>query len=168
MHPTIEIWSVKALCMQLRQQVPGCETVGIFLTGNARGKEEWAYLDDALLLDIHDTTNAHDPMAFLPEHGDRVLDFLQRNETCGRICVCCDSGQSRSTAMAAAIMRYFGQDDLSVWEDPHYHPNLLVYERQMAAFGMAVSKERLAQLKAISDDALSSAIRRSREGMCRL
>lgn len=54
---------------------------------------------------------------------------------------CCDAGESRSPAVVAALMRYFGLDDLQIWRNPHYHPNLLVFEMLAAALGAAVSDE---------------------------
>lgn len=158
----IEIYPYKVLRMLLRQQVPECETVGIFLTANAGGCEEWAYLDDVLILDVHDTENTRDPKAFSLEHGKQVQAFLEKNKSAQRICVCCDSGQSRSTAMAAALTRYFGGDDLPIWENPQYHPNRLVYRSQLQVFGIEVSDDELLRLRGISDNALHEAIRRSR------
>ena len=163
MIPHIRIYPYKGLQMLLRQEVPSCETVGIFLTANAQGIEEWAYLDDVLILDVHDTLNERDAKVFTEAHGRQVRSFLQRNKTAAQICVCCDSGQSRSTAMAAAIVRYFGGDDLFIWEDPRYHPNTVVYRRQLAAFGIEISEEEAARLRQISDEALSNAIRKTRE-----
>lgn len=162
MIPHIRIYPYKGLQMLLRQEVPSCETVGIFLTANAEGREEWAYLDDVLILDVHDTLNERDAKVFTEVHGRQVRSFLQRNKTAAQIFVCCDSGQSRSTAMAAAIVRYFGGDDRFIWEDPRYHPNTLVYGQQLAAFGIDASEEELARFRQISDDALSAAIRKSR------
>lgn len=54
---------------------------------------------------------------------------------------CCDAGESRSPAVAAAVMRYFGLDDMQVWKIPHYHPNMLVFEMLSDALGAAVSDE---------------------------
>lgn len=54
---------------------------------------------------------------------------------------CCDAGESRSPAVAAAAMRYFGLDDMQVWRNPHYHPNMLVFEMLAGALGVAVSDE---------------------------
>lgn len=162
MLPKVEIYPYKALRMLLRQEVPECETIGIFLTANAQGCEEWAYLDDVLILDVHDTENVRAPKAFSLEHGRQVQAFLEQNKTAARICVCCDSGQSRSTAMAAAITRYFSENDLHIWENPKYHPNLLVYRTQLQVLGIEVLENELQRLRGISDNALREAIRRSR------
>ena len=67
-------------------------------------------------------------------------DFVKNLEADVLYC-CCDAGESRSPAVAAAVMRYFGLDDLQIWRNPHYHPNLLVFEMLAAALGAAVSDE---------------------------
>jgi len=159
----IEIYPYKLLCMQLREQGTEGKCIGIFLTDNARDRQELLLLDAALILDVHDTLNIQDPKAFTEEHGAVVKEFLHKHMDATCLYVCCDSGQSRSAALAAAIVRYFGGDDLFIWEDPKYHPNTLVYTRQLAALGMTVHREELEQLSKISDNALRDAIRRSRK-----
>lgn len=54
---------------------------------------------------------------------------------------CCDAGESRSPAVAAAVMRYLGTDDMPIWHNPHYHPNMLVFEMLANTLGAAVSDE---------------------------
>ena len=59
---------------------------------------------------------------------NRIGLFLQEHEQdVERIYVACDSGESRSSAIAAAVCRYFGLDDSHIWNNPHYHPNPLVF-----------------------------------------
>lgn len=94
-----------------------------------------------------------------------VKEFLEKQNDFGRIYVCCDSGESRSTAMAAAIMRYYGKSDKEIWTNPHYHPNLLVYKEQLYAFGIKVSKLRLSYLKYINNRALKRAINGKKQGV---
>lgn len=67
-------------------------------------------------------------------------DFVKNLEADVLYC-CCDAGESRSPAVAAAVMRYFGLDDMQVWKNPHYHPNMLVFEMLADALGAAVSDE---------------------------
>jgi len=54
---------------------------------------------------------------------------------------CCDAGESRSPAVAAAVMRYWGMDDLPVWQNPHYHPNMLVFDLLTRELNVPVSDE---------------------------
>ena len=69
-------------------------------------------------------------------------EFLRRmaNDVDTLYC-CCDAGESRSPAVAAAVMRYLGMDDISIWKNPHYHPNMLVFEMLAHALGAAASDE---------------------------
>lgn len=76
--------------------------------------------------------------------------------------VCCDSGESRSSALAAAIMRYKGLNDITVWADWHYHPNTLVYKMQCDAFGLHTSKLKLCCLNRKNKKALTKGINKSK------
>lgn len=87
-----------------------------------------------------------------------IKEFLEKESDFGRIYVCCDSGESRSTA----IMRYYGKSDKEIWTNYHYHPNLLVYKAQLYAFGIKVSKLWLRYLKYINNEALKRAINRKK------
>lgn len=42
--------------------------------------------------------------------------------------VCCDNGVSRSSAIAAAILRKYGENEYFIWKDSTYSPNILVYK----------------------------------------
>lgn len=54
---------------------------------------------------------------------------------------CCDAGERRSPAVSAAVLRYFGMDDMPVWRNPHYHPNMLVFSMLAEVLGGTVSDE---------------------------
>ena len=69
-----------------------------------------------------------------------VADFI-KNLGADVLYCCCNAGESRSPAVAAAVMRYFGLDDLQVWKNPHYHPNMLVFEMLADALDVEVSDE---------------------------
>lgn len=76
--------------------------------------------------------------------------------------VCCDSGESRSTALAAAITRYIGEKDKYIWSNPHYHPNPLVYKIQCEVFGLKTSKFKIRRLVYANDIALKRAIKKGK------
>ena len=58
----------------------------------------------------------------------RIADFIKGiGDTVTKIYVCCDSGESRSSAIAAAICRFYGLSDLHIWTNPKYHPNPYVF-----------------------------------------
>lgn len=54
-----------------------------------------------------------------------VDDNINKVDT---IYVNCDGGVSRSSAVAAALLKYMGLDDSKIWKNGKYSPNRLVYE----------------------------------------
>ena len=74
---------------------------------------------------------------FTENHAELIKKFidtlpLQINE----IHICTDRGESRATAIMAAVMRYFGYNDKKVWRDYHYHPDTVVYKTLCKTLGV--------------------------------
>lgn len=76
---------------------------------------------------------------------------------------CCDAGKSRSPAVAAAVCRFFGQDDLYIWKDPYVQPNMLVYDLLTQALGVPASDEEKDIRLYENHKAFRDAIRAARE-----
>lgn len=85
--------------------------------------------ENILFLQFLDTEVEDHPFCFREEHAEKILAFLSRENANGDLFVCCDSGESRSAAIAAAILRAAGQSDRIIWDSSEYHPNRLVYRR---------------------------------------
>jgi len=110
-------------------------------------------------LNFNDVTNDSDHNAFTKDAAAQIAEFVRSlPNNIDTLFVCCDSGESRSTAMAAAIMRHNGMEELKIWRNPHYHPNPLVYKLLCDAFGIPVSDEDVAERIAVNNKALSDAI----------
>lgn len=90
--------------------------------------------------------------AFFREWKDR-LDLLY---------CCCDAGQSRSPAVAAALTRALRADDLPIWANPHYTPNMLVYEMLAEALGVPLSDSEIDHRLFLNRQAFRNAIRRGK------
>ena len=88
-----------------------------------------------------------------------VADFI-KNLGADVLYCCCNAGESRSPAVAAAVMRYFGLDDLQVWKSPHYHPNMLVFEMLEDALDVEVSDEEKDYRSYINQKVFRDAIRK--------
>ena len=88
-----------------------------------------------------------------------VADFI-KNLGADVLYCCCNAGESRSPAVAAAVMRYFGLDDLQVWKNHHYHPNMLVFEMLADALDVEVSDEEKDYRSYINQKAFRDAIRK--------
>lgn len=98
---------------------------------------------NVLRLDFRDTVDSNDPAAFSPHLAAEVATFLRRPDARPELFVCCDCGVSRSAALAAAIRCADGGSDFSIWDDPNYMPNPLVYRLMREALGLGVSEQEL-------------------------
>lgn len=128
-----------------------------------------------LILSFDDIEDVKHINAFTQEQANqikiRVNKWLSRKVE--EIYICCDSGESRSAAIAAAIRRYLERKrrkyiikispkEKDIWANPHYHPNILVYDLMCKAFHMKTTKLGLFIRKRTSRNALRKAIRESR------
>ncbi len=41
----------------------------------------------------------------------------------------------------AAVMQHFGLDDMQIWDNPHCHPNMLVFEMMTNVLDAEISDE---------------------------
>ncbi len=65
-----------------------------------------------LCLSFADITDNVSPLAFKKDTAEKIADYVKSlPKQLDTLFVCCDSGESRSTAMSAAIMRYCGMDE---------------------------------------------------------
>ena len=97
--------------------------------------------------------------SFSREDAVAFADFLAAQETpIDTLYCCCDAGESRSPAVAAAVMRYLGMDDMEIWQNPRYHPNMLVFVMLTDALGAAVSDEEIDLLLYTNQKAFRDAI----------
>lgn len=112
-----------------------------------------------MCLNFADVSNGKDFSAMSNDIAMKIANYIKNlPKQLDTLFVCCDSGESRSTAMAAAISRYNGSDEMKIWRNPHYHPNPLVYKLLCDAFGIQVSDEDVAERVAVNNKSLSDAI----------
>lgn len=87
-----------------------------------------------------DITDASKSDAFQLEQARQIRGFLDRQTQATEFYFCCDSGESRSTALAAAWMHYSEQDEMKIWKNVRYHPNELVYYLQSIACDLPITR----------------------------
>lgn len=63
----------------------------------------------------------------------RVVNFVERYKD-KRILVHCDAGISRSSAVAAAILKHYTGNDDMIFDSRWYNPNRWVYRKVLEAF----------------------------------
>ena len=96
--------------------------------------------DHLLRLSFEDV-GEHNPNACSEPDAKTVLAFLKAlPATVTDLYICCDYGESRSPAIAAAVLLASGRSDSDVWDNPYYHPNALVFSVFCRAFGIALTE----------------------------
>lgn len=109
---------------------------------------EYDYLQNTenkniLLLHVADTEDSYRRDAFNANHANAVRDFLLMHDSDEHGITCaCNEGQSRSAAIAAAILASTNEEDI-IWKDNKYQPNTLIYRRCLEAFYGDSAKERI-------------------------
>ena len=83
-----------------------------------------------------DTTEESNPYRFKPVHAELILEFFRSLPDGADLFVCCDAGESRSAAVAAALMRAQGESDEAIWASGDYVPNPYVYKICCRTFGL--------------------------------
>lgn len=83
---------------------------------------------NAIELHFLDTIDRDSAFAFTSTHAAIILEFFLSTPTNADIFICCDSGESRSAAIASALKRYQGESESEIWNSKEYHPNTLVYK----------------------------------------
>ena len=95
------------------------------------------------------------------EAAQRIAHFIKNvGPEIETVYVCCDSGISRSSAIAAAVCRYFGISDSPIWENPKYQPNPLVFHLLGESLGLSISDELLDILIYTNRSAFRNAVKR--------
>jgi len=97
-------------------------------------------------VEFADVTDSKRRDAFTAKQAQYIKDFIDKQSGAAALYICCDSGESRSAAIAAAVLRYFGKSDLAIWKNAKYHPNPYVYRLQCRAFGLGEVRLRAAIL----------------------
>ena len=159
----LQICSIKRLYLELEENLPDRKTIAILISMENVEHPALKLLDNYHKVSVLDTETECKAFSFNYGEGLSVKEFLEREKDFERIYVCCDSGESRSTALAAAIMRYHGKSDKIIWKNPYYHPNLLVYREQLRAFEKKAGKLHLRYFKHINNKALKKIIRNRRK-----
>ena len=71
---------------------------------------------------------------FTDEHARKVADFYFDCRENIDVLICqCEHGQSRSAAVAAAILEHKSKNGIAVFSDDRYFPNKVVFRRTLAA-----------------------------------
>ena len=82
--------------------------------------------------DVYDNPTTIDDL-MSDDDAQRVVTFVDKYKD-KRILVHCDAGISRSSAVAAAILKHYTGDDSMIFDSRWYNPNRWVYRKVLEAF----------------------------------
>lgn len=105
------------------------------------------------------------PRSFSIEQASTFASFVKSlEEKTADLYVCCDAGESRSPAIAAAIHRWFAQNDAYIWESPKYHPNVLCFCRMLEVLNLNITDEEVDALIETNKSAFKKAVQQQKLG----
>lgn len=123
-------------------------------------EEKLEMFDKKLCMNFADTTNTLEKSAFTTAIAEQIADYIKGlPDDLDTLFVCCDSGQSRSSAMAAAVLSYKRLDDMIIWENPRYEPNPLVYKLLCNALGVFVTDEEVSEKIKANEQSFSNSVK---------
>ena len=156
----VKVESIKRLKYDINQI--NKDNIKVIISTSNRGDIESINDENKLILDYDDITN-NNARAFNSSFAKRINNFVKEVDfSKQKLYICCDSGVSRSSAIAAAILRKYDQDENVIWKDYNYHPNLLVYKVMCDEFNLTNSKLRLYYKEKINKNALKKKIKSAR------
>ncbi len=120
-------------------------------------------IENKLVLNFDDITEISSS-SFSPLIAKKIHSFIDKLDVKkDKLYICCDSGESRSPAIAACILRKNGENENQIWRNYNYHPNILVYKILCKEFGLHNTNLRLKYKKYINDFALKKKIKSSKK-----
>lgn len=79
-----------------------------------------------------------------PEQANKIAEAVREVEgKVDRIIVHCEAGISRSSGVAAAIMKYLFNDDMAIFNNGKYTPNMTCYRMVLNALNQPLDEEEI-------------------------
>ncbi len=156
------IYPIKKLYYELNE-IDAEKFCAIIVSSYDVNMEKVKKLNSKIVLRFDDITQLNSENSFNDELSEKIFNFVKAlPQDIENIYVCCDAGESRSSGIAAVIMRFYGCDEMTIWKNPHYNPNTLVYKLLSHIFGFNVTGEDIRKKQKINEEALSDVINKNR------
>ena len=120
------------------------------------GKQAEVYMNNEnkilniLFLRFDDTDRRDTYLGISHIDARKIINFIRDNvsdKDFDKVIVNCEAGQSRSAGVAAALMKYFNNDDTPIFDNPMYTPNMLCYRTVIDAAYYMDYKEKRARMR---------------------
>lgn len=155
----ILIRSIKAAKNEIQANI---KQIKIIIISSYSSDIETVNKKNKLLLTFDDIA-ANRSNGFNKTHAKKIINFINTiNFNKYILYVCCDSGESRSAAIAASILKKYKKSDLSIWNNCNYHPNTFIYKMLCDEMGLKISPLQVKIKKYINNRALKNKIKHNK------
>jgi len=85
------------------------------------------------------------------DDAEKIASFVNEiADKKDRLIIQCGYGVSRSAGVAAAIMKHFADNDMLIWGNPRYRPNITCYRKVLEAFDEVIVEQELCKKIAVN------------------
>jgi predicted protein tyrosine phosphatase len=86
--------------------------------------------------------------------AEAIVAFVEKvKDKIDMLVVHCYAGVSRSAGVAAALMAYYNGDDMPIFQNGKYSPNMLCYRTMLKALQINISEDEIIKKKKINVEA---------------
>lgn len=157
----IRVLSIKETKEELKNK--DTSNIKIIIASSYDADIDFISESNKIVLNFDDTT-IQNRNSFNLNFAKKIHSFMDNTDIKKhQIYICCDSGISRSSAIAAAILRKYNEDENIIWNNYNYHPNLLVYKILCDEFKLKNTKIGLKRREKININALNKQINKTRK-----
>ena len=136
------------------------DVAAILVSSKEIEKEHLKGFYKTLCLNFADTFIATKPNVITQSDSDMIAEFVKSLPiNINTLYICSDRGKGRSTAIAAAIIRYTQKNEMVVWNNPQYSPNFLVYKYVCNSSGYNISDDEVQEKFARNNSAPAKALK---------
>lgn len=105
----------------------------------------------AVLNLFFDDVCGDEPNCMNENDSEKIAEFAKNIvDKVDQVIVHCEAGVSRSAGVAAALMKYFNNDDMPIFNNPQYCPNMHCYSMVLDALMMDVNEEEMKEKEDIN------------------
>ena len=157
----VNVSSIKKARAELKET--NTDDVKLILASSYNGNIENVKEKNKLILQFDDVTTIGNN-SFNKNIAGKINRFVKKVDfNKDKLYICCDSGVSRSSAIAAAILRKYKKNEDVIWKNYNYQPNILVYKVLCDEFNLINYNMRLKYKQHINKKALKRKIEESRK-----
>lgn len=132
----------KAKALSYKQDIKDCAIISITDVGTRENVFNHNTHIKGICKLQFDDVEAGDLNAITEEDANKIVNFLNSvKDRVDMIVVHCEAGVSRSAGVCAAAMTILGHDDMQIFDNPKFCPNMSCYRAVLTAAGKELDEK---------------------------